>query len=53
MRRDRQADSDGVADRQALPADYERIRRCTERLCEPLEIEDYLFSVLCLRVSAP
>jgi ergothioneine biosynthesis protein EgtB len=30
-----------AGDRQALRADYARVRRFTEHLCEPLEVEDY------------
>lgn len=33
--------SDDAGDRQALRADYARVRRFTEHLCEPLEVEDY------------
>jgi ergothioneine biosynthesis protein EgtB len=30
----------------ALGAAYDRVRRCTERLCEPLELEDYLLQTV-------
>ncbi len=36
------AATDGVAQQERLLADYRRVRRFTERLCEPLEIEDFV-----------
>jgi ergothioneine biosynthesis protein EgtB len=52
MRLGLQADIDGGTDPRFLMADYDRVRRCTERLCEPLEIEDYLVQVT-LEASPP
>lgn len=41
-----------AGDRQALRADYARVRRFTEHLCEPLEVEDYGLQVA-LETSPP
>ncbi|MGE5154284.1 MAG: ergothioneine biosynthesis protein EgtB [Bdellovibrio bacteriovorus] len=41
MSRDTHADRDDLGERQTLLAAFEHVRRSTERLCEPLQIEDY------------
>jgi ergothioneine biosynthesis protein EgtB len=42
MQRDLRGRGAGAADREALLAAFDRVRRFTERLCAPLETEDYL-----------
>ena len=46
MRRGNQADRDDLAERQAVLAAFERVRRSTERLCDPLQVEDYGLQVV-------
>jgi len=46
MQRHPQASGTDAADRDAFLGDFGRVRRFTERLCEPLETEDYLLQTV-------
>jgi ergothioneine biosynthesis protein EgtB len=46
MQRHPQGSGKDAADRDAFLGDFERVRRFTERLCEPLETEDFLLQTV-------